>query len=286
MEANVTSAITHSTCTMWHDLTAASFGTHLVLYDPAAIPDDFPFDADTETPEPAPPSPEALRQLATAGKALVLEIAAGDCEATIRVLVDEPLPNTHGGPQKPSVLESRLEVPSGVLTAAGAEFIHPVPNARRFSDCAVVKVPAGNYHIQVVDRYARKEAPRDAYVESKTTITNRRISKAVDYFTFSWIALFVSTILIVPGITLLIWINLGYIAALIGIGSLVAIHVAYLLAFGILGWATSHWPGIDQPSFARSEFDRDNPDVLVALHRAPMQSQEADAAYMLIRAIP
>lgn len=270
---------------MRHDFNAASFGKHLVLYDPAAIPDDFPFDHDTDTPQPASPPIEALKELAADGNALVLEIPEGDCEATIRVMMNESLPSK-GKRRSHSLLKSKLNIPSGLLTAGGAEVIHPTPRARKHADATIVEVPSGSYQLEVLDQIAWKASTRDSYIESRTTPRSRRIAKAVDVIAFSWLVLLVSTILIIPGIIVLLWVNLGHVAAAVGIGVTLAIHAAYLVAFAALQWASDCWPEIDQATLARSEFERDNPDIVVALRIDHSNDRLAIPAFMVINGLP
>ncbi len=133
------------------------------MYDPGGNLGDFPFDSDTDTPEPKMPSKESLRQLAESHAALIFEPRNFDSEATIHVVLDQPIPSDIGKPKKQFLRQSR-RIPSGHLTFDGAGFIHPKPKARKHSDGTVAVIPSGLYELEVVNQIPWKIANRDAYV--------------------------------------------------------------------------------------------------------------------------
>ena len=268
---------------MPHDFVASSFAEHLILYDPAAIPDDFPFDPDVETPEPAPPPATSIQHLANTGQAFIISIPEGDCEARIRVFAEEPLPGPPDKPGMQSLVGAQIEIPSGRLKADGIEFVHCEHNAREHGNHETMSLKPGTYNLEVIEQIAWKDAHREPYVKSHTTLTGRRISKLINCFTFSYVVFFIASILILPGVIGAVWVKFGSDAGLIGIALLVGTHIVCLALFRIVERAGRRWPAIMQPAAARDLFDRDHPDVLVALRRASADSHSTTPSLIVIQ---
>ncbi len=269
---------------MHYEFAASSMGRVLALYDPGAIPEDFPFDPDTETLEPKMPSKESLRQLAESHAALIFELAKNfDSEATIHVVLDQPIPSDIGKPKKQFLRQSRLRIPSGHLTFDGAEFIHPKPKARKYSDGTVAVIPSGMYELEVVNQIPWKIANRDAYVASKTTPLARALSKLLSYFVFSWGIFIFSTVFIVPVIVLVLWMENGLMAGLVSIAVVMAIHLVCLGIVLSSAVATKRWPKISGVAEARRSFDQENPDILVSLRLVSDAMEVGNPSYLKLK---
>ncbi len=270
--------------TMHYEFTASSMGRFLALYDPGAISEDFPFDPDTETLEPKMPSKESLRQLAESHAALIFEFANDvDSEATIQVVVDQPLPSDPGKPRKQFLRQSRLRIPSGHLTFDGAEFIHPKPKARKHSDGTVEVIPSGMYELEVVNQIPWKTANRDAYVVSKTTSLARVLSKLFSYIALSWGIFIFSTVFIVPVIVLVLWMENGLMAGLMTIAVVMAIHLICFCIFLSTDAVTKRWPKISGVAEARRSFDQENPDILVSLRLVSDVMEVGNPSYLKLK---
>jgi len=93
------------------DVTAASRHEHLVLYDPAAIPPDLAVDPDLDAQDPKPLSASGIREVTSRGDALILHIPTEDCEARLRVFVDEdppqPIPTPRASPCRRATRRSK-----------------------------------------------------------------------------------------------------------------------------------------------------------------------------------
>lgn len=267
---------------MPYDFRVNTFGTHLVLYDPAAILEGFPFDPDTDLQEPESPPREALLELAKANDALVLELPEGMGEATIRIFVDEPLPDSSCNSGTNWLRKSRLNILSGVLSVDGAEFIHPKPKTRLHASGDSIELPAGSYGLDVVDQVAWKEAHLASYVESRTTRLGRSVDLALTVLGYSVVVLFVCSILIVPAIIWILWKEAGSIAGLAAIGMLVAIWIVIIAGTWCLEWVYRRWPEIRRPQVARSDFEQEYPDILVALRFSPSWHQASSPAFLAV----
>ncbi len=269
---------------MHYEFTASSMGRVLALYDPGAISEDFPFDPDTDTPEPKMPNKESLRQLAESHAALIFEFAKNfDSEATIHVVLDQPLPSDIGKPKKQFLRQSRLRIPSGHLTFEGAEFIHPKPKSRKQSDGTVEVIPSGLYELDVVNQIPWKIANRDAYVASKTTPLARALSKLCFYFTFSWLVFIFSTVFIVPAVVVIVWIENGYTAGLVSIAVVMAIHLVCLGIMLSYAVVTKRWPKISGVAEARRSFEQENPDILVSLRLVSDAMEVGNPSYLKLK---
>jgi hypothetical protein len=249
------------------DVTASSRHERLVLYDPAAIPPDTPLDADLEAQEPVPVAESALAGLAERGQALVLRIAHEDCEATLRVLVDEtpePYLRQRGRP----VLDgATLHVPGGKLTADGVEFLCRLGEKRLHSEGQSVDAPAGSYEVQVLNLMPWKRRHRAAEIDKKSTKTGRLIARMVGAYTWLGVLLLPANILIAPVAVIVVWLTSGWPAALILAGAVLLVDILVLAGFWLLDIASRWIPALKRASDAEAAFDAENPDVVVCLRR-------------------
>src|SRR5688500_8293564 len=112
------------------DLTAASRHAHLVLYYPGALPSNLPVDPDLDAQDPKPLPAVAVRGVTERAEALVLHIPEEDCEARMRLFVNEDVPPSIVERGAPVVSGATLKVPTGTLRADGLEFMAPAGRVR------------------------------------------------------------------------------------------------------------------------------------------------------------
>lgn len=116
-----------------------------MLYDPAAIPAGIPVDPDMQAQDPKLPPEAAIKDLAARGEALILHIPTEDCEARLRLFVDEEPPESIQDRGAMVLSGALLKVPSGGLKADGLEFLARPGEIRQHSQAGEATVPAGDY---------------------------------------------------------------------------------------------------------------------------------------------
>lgn len=255
------------------EVIAASRHEYLVLYDPAAIPLDTPLDPDLETQDPVPLPESALVNLAEDGRALVFRIADTDCQATIRLLVEEIA--------EPSVKERAvqvmdgaiLRVPTGKLTADGVEFLCRPGETRLHSEGVSIDIPAGNYEVQVWNLMPWKSREHAVVIDKTTTKTDRIVGRVVAAYTWLGILLVPANILVAPAAVFIVWLAMGWQQALALAGSVILVDLLILGGFWVLDFASRWVPALRGAIEAESAFNAANPDVVVCLRRLPAERE-------------
>ena len=252
---------------MRSELTAGSRHKRIVLYDPAAIPLDTPVDADLEAQDPAPPPENAQASLAERGQALLLEIAHEDCEATVRILLDET-PETELCERAVSALDgAALRVPSGKLTVDGVEFLCRAGETRLHSEGKSIEIPAGDYEVQVYNLMPWKSRHRARVIAERTTKADRIVAKIVGAYTWLGVLSILATLLAASA-ALTVCLISGWWPALVVIGVALLVDLLVLGGFWVLDIASRWAPILKRASELDLAFDAENPDVVVLLrHR-------------------
>jgi len=241
----------------------------VVLYDAAALPADFPVDSKLTTPEPKPPPHDTVRELAKNGRAFVVEVPSEeDCQATMRVFVNEEPPAELVKKAKCIATETLMRIPSGVLRAEGSEFMC-LPGQKRteVDEVPVANIPPGDYLLTVHELVRWKLKHRRAEIRARTT----PVARLVDVFTQSFgifcAVLFVAHILIVPAVLWGAWRRHGGHSALKIGGIVLAVDaVAYLLI--LLLAALEKKFDLFNVSEVRKKFDAEHPDFIVVLQNS------------------
>ena len=182
-------------------LSASSRHEHLALYDPAGIPVEIPLDPDLDAQDPKPPPRAVLKDLAASGAALILRIRSEDCEATMRLEVDEP-PDLDARQRGKTVLEGAvLALPTGEARFEGAEFISRAGEHRTHSESESASVPPGTYSVHVLELLTWKLKNLPLAVRAGTTPFERRVHALVQAYTWLGILLFPGNLLVAPGVS-------------------------------------------------------------------------------------
>jgi hypothetical protein len=249
---------------MADDVIAASRHDHLVVYDPGAIPPDTPFDPDMMTGEPAPLPAETLTTLAAEGRALILHFPGEDCEATIRVVLGPPSDLARERGQL-LLQGARLQLPAGQAIADGAEFIHAKGQKRDQGQERATVVPPGDYAVSVTTLIAWKEAHRNAWLTRATTPAARTVDRIATVIAIAGAVLVPLNLLLAPIAIAIGWRRGGFRAAGIVTGTIVAVDAVVIGAAAVLQGLQRRHPALGGAVAARTEFDRENPDVIVSL---------------------
>jgi hypothetical protein len=263
------------------DLTAASRHDHLVLYDPAAIRPDVPVDPDLEAQDPNPLTASAIREVASRGEALILHMPGEDCEATLRVFVDEDPPQRV--PQRSTVVLSgaRLKVPTGKLRADGLEFLSRPGEVRTHSEATETTVPPGEYEVEVGELLSWKLKHRASQTRRGTRSSDRVAHTLVTAYTWLGIILLPANVLIAPMIVAFLWRSRGWRGALTAASVILAIDAVVFGGFWLLQAAQKRFPALTRITRADAAFERDNPDIVIVLRRQPPLATRASAAHAI-----
>jgi hypothetical protein len=252
---------------MRRDVTAGSRHEHLVLYDPAAIPPDTPVDPDLEEQDPKPLAASAMVRLAEQGLAVILRIAREDCQADLRLVVEENVASDLRERAVPALDGAVLRLPGGKLMVEGVEFLCRAGETRRHSEAEAIEVPAGDYQVQVLNLMPWKHRHRALEIEKKTTRCDRVVGRIVVAYTWLGIMLFPANVLVAPAAVLAAWLTSGWQFALVLAGALLLLDVLVLAGFWGLKFGSRWIPALKRRSEAELTFDAENPDVVVCLRR-------------------
>lgn len=264
---------------MQFDFEPSSRHRFVVLYDAAALPADFPVDPDLATPEPDPPSHTAVRELAKQGRAFVVEVPSEeDCQATIRVFVDENPPAELVKRGKCVARESLMKIPSGVLRAAGSEFMClPGQQRTEVENEPEAKISSGDYLLTVHELVRWKLKHRRSEIRARTTPVARFVDVLTQGFGFFCAVLFVAHILVVPVVLWIAWRKHGGHTALKIGGIILAVDaVVYLLI--LLLAALEKKFDLFNVAEVRRKFDAEHPDFVVVLQSANGRSGSGETA--------
>jgi hypothetical protein len=249
------------------DVTAASRHQHLVLYDPAAIPPDLPVDPDLGAQDPKPLPASAIREVTSRGDALILHIPTEDCEARVRVFVDEDPPRPVAGRGALVISGARLKVPTGTLKADGLEFMARPGEVRKHSEAERIAVPPGDYEVEVRELMSWKIRHRTSSTRGGTGPGDRVAHRLVNVYTWIGIVLIPGNVLIAPIIVGVLWQSRGWRAGLAAASMILVIDAVVLGGFWALEAAQKRFPALSRIQRADAEFDRENPDIVVVLRR-------------------
>jgi hypothetical protein len=249
------------------DVTAASRHEHLVLYDPAAIPSDLPLDPDLEAQDPTPLPASVVRQVASRGEALILHIPTEDCEARLRVLVDEELPESIAGRGGLVISGARLKVPTGTLKADGLEFMTRPGEVRTHSGAERIAVPPGDYEVEVHELMTWKLRHRTSTTRGGTRRGDRVAQRLVTVYTWVGIVLIPGNVLIAPILVGSLWQAYGWRSGLAAASLILVIDAVVLGGFWLLESAQKRFPALSRVPRAEAGFEREHPDVVVVLRR-------------------
>jgi hypothetical protein len=249
------------------DVTAASRHEHLVLYDPAAIPSDLAVDPDLDAQDPKPLSPSGIREVTSRGDALILHIPTEDCEASLRVYVDEDPPQSIAGRGGVIVSGARLKVPTGMLKADGLEFMARPGEVRKHSEAANIAVPPGDYEVEVRELMTWKLRRRKSSTRSVTRSGGRMTHRLVTVYTWVGIVLIPANLLIAPIIVGGLWQAQGWRSGVTAASLILVIDAVVLGGFWVLESAQKRFPALSRIQQADADFEHENPDIAVVLRR-------------------
>lgn len=249
----------------------ASRYTHLVLYDPAAIPPDFPSDPDVESPEPKPPPTSAVTGLAADGRALVIHVPEGDCEASMRVVLDEDMP-LHIRERGTVLVEGApLTVPGGTLRADGVEFVQRPGETRPAAAGASLTIPTGEYLVDVIELVNWKLKNQSLIVSSGTTRLDRALHRLRTIYTWVGILMIPANVLGAPMLLIMAWQTGGWRrAAAMGL-AILAVDAVLLAGFWTLQALEGRVPAWSRVGALQDAFEREHPDVTIVLTRTRPQ---------------
>jgi hypothetical protein len=214
------------------DFEAAAAGEYLALYD-ASVPTD------------------VLEQASRDGRVLLVHIK-DDCEAHIRVFVDEDPPaELLAAAHRRRLTDASLSLPSGRLLATGAEAIG-------------ASVPAGAYRVSAFHTFHWKVRNRAKHVARATSGMGRVLLGAETAIGVGAAMFLVGNFLALPGLGALALKHGGSwpLRALLWLLAVDAVFYAVVLGFHALArWSPLYRAARE----AREQFERAFPDVVVQL---------------------
>ena len=240
------------------DVAAASGTKHIVLGDP-----DHTARLDGVAEDAVDPR---LLRLAEEGKVLLLNVADGDCQLTIRVFVNETPPvalQKAGGSS--AVGPFNLDLPTGQLEAVGAEDVGKSHEAREPDTFGVVSVGPGTFSGTAFHTLRWKHRNRKQYIARQTTPLGRRLRILQNVAGLMAAVLMVGHILALgPLVGLAFWLG-GRRAGIIAVVGLVVFDVIAWLFFYLLDHAVRTRPVFSEAQHIEEQFEREFPDVVVSL---------------------
>ena len=268
---------------MQAELTAASRHEHLVLFDPAAVPVDTPVDPDLEAQDPKLLPKAAIKDLAARGQALILHIPTEDCEARLRVFVDEQPTEQTRKRGKVVLAGAALHVPSGLLKADGLEFLTRPGEARTHSEAEQMTVPAGRYSVEVLELLSWKMRHRIAEGRRALGSLDKTIHRLVTTYTWLGIVLIPANIFVAPMVVMGFWRSRGWQAGLAAGAVVLAVDALVLGGFWVLQAAQKRLPILSRVADADAAFERENPDIIVVLRPGASEAQAGPPALAKVR---
>jgi hypothetical protein len=263
-------------------LTAASRHEHLVLYDPAAIPADTPADPDLDAQDPKLMPKQGIQRLAARGNALILHIATEDCEARFQVFVEEEPGERLRERGKVLLSGALLEVPTGVLRADGLEFLTRPGERRAASEAEEAAIPPGRYAVEVLDVLSWKLRWRNSEARRRLGRLDVAVHRMLMVYTWLGILFIPANIFVAPMIVVWFWKTGGVRGALLAAAMILAIDLVVFGGFRVLQAAQTRMPMLTRVAQAESEFDRENPDIVVIM-RSGAPPTDAPPAFARLR---
>jgi hypothetical protein len=252
---------------MRRHVTATSRHEHLVLYDPAAIPPDTPVDPDLDAQNPKPLAESAMVRLAEQGLAVILRIALEDCQADLRIIIEETVDPYLRERAVQALGGAALRIPGGKLTIDGVEFLSRAGERRPHSEAACIAIPAGDYDIEVLNLMPWKSRHRALEAAKQTTSIDRMVGGIVAAYTWLGPLLIPANLLVAAPAVVVVWLISGWRTALTLAGLVLLLDALVLAGFWGLDIGSRWVPALRRRSDATSAFDAENPDVVVCLQR-------------------
>lgn len=240
---------------------------YLAIYDPAALPPDFPLDPDLQAQEPVPPSKQAIQSIAADGCAFIIHVPQGDCELHVRVFIDEPVPEQiiQRSRDKSTALTAVLNVPSGNLFSDGIEFMTFPGQSRLEGGSERVQVPMGLYRLEAYDLLEWKQKNKEREFKERTSATGRFFNHLNNIAAWVGIVLLVANILVAPGVILFVWKVYSWSAALKAGLAIAVLDAVVLTFFHLLAYFSKRFPSLQQGDNVRQAFELENPDLVILL---------------------
>jgi hypothetical protein len=237
------------------DLEAASAGEYLALCDRASDRRELATGVDEKEPS------AALSRAARGGHALLVHIPE-DCEARIRVFVDEEPPASLTAAAHASRLDgASLAVPSGVLVAAGAEHLGDDDGELAPGIRTSAAIPPGTYRTAAFSTFHWKARHRGGVLAAKTAPADRRLLRIGNALGIGAAIFLVANFFGMP------W--LGALALKHGVwrplAVLVALDAVFLACVSLGDRFLSPSPRYRAALAARDGLDVEIPDVVVVL---------------------
>jgi len=264
------------------EVVAASRHQHLVLYDPAAIPADTPVDPDLQAQDPTLLVESAMKDLAARGEALILHIPTEDCEARLRLFVDEEPPESIQARGTVVLRGAMLKVPSGGLKAHGLEFLARPGEIRQHSQAEEAAVPAGDYSVEVRELFSWKVRHRAAAIRGASGSFERIVHRLVLIYTWLGIVLIPGNVLVAPMVVGGLWKSRGWRTGLTVAAIILAVDALVLAGFWLLQAAQKRFPSLTRVADVEAAFERENPDIAVVLRRRDIPSDGSPPAFARI----
>ena len=256
---------------MIQDLRPASTREHLVFFDPQAIPAEAEVDPDLEAQHPELPSPDTIRGLTTHGQALVLKIPGEDCEAAVRLFVDEAMPESLQKHGKRRLEGALLQLPSGTLRADGLEFLTRPGEERLHSEAERVPLEPGPYEVELWDFFHIKTQHAESFVKAQTSATQRLMSRLINLYAWLGLVLIPANLLLFPMAILWSADRGDWKTALLALGILLGVDVLVFSGFHLLEWANRKFPALNRANELRRQFHAEFPDLALLLRSAAPQ---------------
>ena len=225
---------------------------------------------------------DAMRALAAGGLALILHIPEEDCEARLRLFVDEPPPDLIAQRGKIVLAGAVLRVPTGCLKADGLEFLTRPGDTRSHSEAETANVPAGDYDLEVRELMSWKLQHGAAEIRRGVG----PIASAVQMLTFAYtwlgVLLLAANFFLLPGFGVWFSRRSWGRSAWQAVAFLIVVDALVFAGFWILEWARKRFPGLFRMADAEATFDRDHPDIAIVLGRRAIPARGSVPAVVRI----
>jgi hypothetical protein len=268
------------------DLTAASRREHLVVYDPAAIPADTPVDEDLERQEPELPPASTIRSLTSRGAALILHIPEEDCQARMRIFVDEDLPGVIRERGRQVIAGATLRSPAGLLRADGLEFMTRQNEVRTHAQPEDARVAPGEYDVEVHELLSWKLAQRSKTARRQTTPGERAAHGAVTAYTWAGIVMIPLNLFVAPLIVAGVWTARGWRAGFTVLATILVVDAIVFGGFWLLEPLQKRVPALTRVRDADAAFEQENPDIAIVLRTRTSPAASASPAFAMISVRP
>jgi hypothetical protein len=201
----------------------------------------------------------------------VISFPTEDCQLRAKVFVDEPVPDSVAkkSPKNAPVITSLLKVPGGKLIADGIEFMVFPGQSRKESDAFCFEVAPGIYRLQAYDLLRWKQKNWKAEFKRRTTAPGRFLNQLNNAITIMAVIILVLGLIALPAVTLWVWKHSSGWAALKVLGIMAVVYAITVGYFCLLNLLQKRFAVFRQGLDVRQAFDRENPDLVIALFREP-----------------